>query len=130
MRVLVALSRGASSTACGEFFSSLGWEVECTDDPSMALRFLTFRRYDAVVADLQFDDWRCTAGLEIARAAKRRGRDPVVILLTTSLSDELTIGAHAAGADFVLPKPQRLDAVAACIAPRPAAAHGAVGDPR
>jgi CheY-like chemotaxis protein len=115
MRVFAALSRETSCAAVSEFFSSLGWEVDSATEPSMAERFLTFRQYDAVVTDLQFNGWYCTEGLEIVRAAKRGGRNPLVALLTTSLSDESVKDAYAAGADIVWPKPQRLAVIAAQI---------------
>ncbi len=113
MRVLAALSKTSASTACADFFSSFGWDVDSTTEPSIAERMLTFRRYDAVVTDLQFDDVSCTAGLDVVRASKRRGRSPVVVVLATMASEEVLSEAHAAGADCVLLKPQRLDVVAA-----------------
>jgi len=113
MRLLSALSKASASAACADFFSALGWDVDSTTEPSIAERMLTFRRYDAVMTDLQFDGVDSTAGLDVVRASKRRGRSPVVVVLATMASEEVLSEAHAAGADCVLLKPQRLDDVAA-----------------
>jgi len=79
----------------------------------MAESILTFRRYDAVVTDLQFDNWLCMAGLDVVRAAKRNGRTPIVAVLSTVLSESVLCEARAAGADCVLLKPQSLHDIAA-----------------
>jgi DNA-binding response OmpR family regulator len=128
MRVLSALSQPSASAACADVFSSFGWDIDSTTDPSIAVRMLTFRRYDAIVTDLEFDDVSCTAGLNIVRASKLRGRRPVVVVLTTTASEEVMSEAHAAGADHVLLKPQRLDFVAAQLTTRAPAANDAAGD--
>ena len=113
VHVLVALSGDVCSTACGEFLSSFGWEVARTTDPAMAVRMLTFRRYDAVIADLEFEDWQCTRGVDVVRAARRRGGDAVVVLLTSA--GDAASQALAAGADFVVRKPMPLDVLADLI---------------
>ena len=110
VHVLVALSGDVCSTACGEFLSSFGWEVARTTDPSMAVRLLTFRRYDAVIADLEFENWQCARGVDVVRAARRRGGDAVVVLLTSA--GDAASEALAAGADFVVRKPMPLDVLA------------------
>jgi len=79
----------------------------------MAMRLLRFRRYDAVIADLEFDHWQCAAGLDIARAARRRGGDAIVVLLTSD--DGAAPDAIQAGADFVVQKPIALDVLADLI---------------
>jgi DNA-binding response OmpR family regulator len=128
MRVLSALSKTSASAACADFFSTLGWDVDSTTEPSTAERMLTFRRYDAVMTDLQFDGVDCTAGLDVVRASKRRGRSPVVVVLATTASEDVLSEAYAAGADCVLLKPQPLDAVAAQLTALVPAASGAAGD--
>ena len=128
MRVLSALSKSSASTACADYFSSFGWDVDSTTEPSIAERMLTFRRYDAVVTDLQFNGVCSTEGLDIVRASKQRGRSPVVVVLATVAAEEVLSEAHAAGADCVLLKPQRLDLVAAQLTARVPAASGAAGD--
>ena len=79
----------------------------------MAARLLTFRRYDAVIADVEFDDWECKAGLDVARAARRREGEAVVVLMASAL-DTASAGL-AAGADFVVQKPMALDIIADLI---------------
>jgi DNA-binding response OmpR family regulator len=122
MRVLSALSKRSASAACADFFSTLGWDVDSTTEPLTAERMLTFRRYDAVMTDLQFAGVDCTAGLDVIRASKRLGRSPMVVVLTTVASEDVLSEAHAAGAGCVLLKPQRLDAVAAQLTARVPAA--------
>ena len=67
-------------------------------------------------------------GLDVIRASKQRGRSPVVVVLATVASEEVLSEAHAAGADCVLLKPQRLDLVAAQLTALVPAASGAAGD--
>ncbi len=122
MHVLSALSKPAASAACADYFVTLGWEVDSITEPAIAERMLTFRRYDAVITDLQFDGLCCTAGLDVVRAAKRRGRNPVVVVLATVVSEEVLSETHAAGADCLLLKPQSLDVIAAQLSARVPAA--------
>ncbi len=122
MQVLSALSKPAASAACADYFSTFGWDVDSTTEPAIAERMLTFRRYDAVVTDLQFDGFCCTAGLDVVRAAKRRGRNPVVVVLATAVWEEVLSETHAAGADCLLLKPQPLDVIAAQLSMRVLAA--------
>lgn len=128
MHLLSALSKPAASAACADFFSTSGWDVDSTTEPAIAERMLTFRRYDAIVTDLQFDGMCCTAGLDVVRAAKQRGRNPVVVVLATVVSAEVLSETHAAGADCVLLKPQSLDVIAAQLTALVPAASGAAGD--
>jgi DNA-binding response OmpR family regulator len=109
MRVLLALSEEASRSFSSEFFKALGWSIESTGDPSTAVHLATFRTYDAVVADLQFDRCQCTAGLQIVRAAKRRHARSVVVLLSTSQT------RHHAGEDGFFLKPLSLGRIAQFI---------------
>jgi len=118
MRLLIALSEETSLTSCSELFMSFGWDIESTPDPSMAVRLATFRKYDAVVADLQFAHWQCRAGLPIIEAAKRRDRRSVAVLLGTSHTDRAEREARDAGADVLLLKPVALHAIAHSIRTR------------
>jgi DNA-binding response OmpR family regulator len=90
---------------------SFGWDIDATGDPSMAVRLATFRKYDAVVADLQFAHWQCRAGSSIIEAVKRRDRRSIAILLGTSLD-------HAESADCLLLKPVALGEIAHSIRAR------------
>jgi CheY-like chemotaxis protein len=118
MRVLVALSVDASRQSCSEYLASLGCDVESSGDAEMAKRLATFRPYDGIVADLQFHHWQCTAGLPIVTMAKRRFPETIAIVLTTALNDRIMNAARSAGADWVLLKPQSLEAVAGFLVSR------------
>jgi DNA-binding response OmpR family regulator len=93
----------------------------------MAARLLTFRRYDAVIADLEFENWQCTKGVDLVRAARRRGGDAVVVLLTSA--GDAAPEALAAGADFVVRKPMPLDMLADLILEQRRRATGAGAPP-
>jgi two-component system response regulator PilR (NtrC family) len=98
--------------AMREYFSSLGYEVDCAGELGQAVGLVGERDYALVIADLQLTGSRCTEGLDLVKAVREKSRATRVIMLTAYGSPEVEAEAKQCGVDVFLHKPQPLAEIA------------------
>ncbi|MBZ5541930.1 MAG: response regulator [Acidobacteriia bacterium] len=98
--------------AMREYFTLLGYEVECTNELEQAVTLIGQRTYSLVIADLRLTGSRGAEGLEIVRALRGKSPSARVIMLTAYGSPEVEAEAKRCGVDAFLHKPQPLADVA------------------
>lgn len=98
--------------AMREYFTSLGYEVDCAHDLEQAVTFIEQRAYSLVVADLRLTGSRSTEGLEIMRTVRAKSPQTRMIMLTAYGSPEVEAEAKRCGVDVFLHKPKPLAEVA------------------
>ncbi|MBZ5526576.1 MAG: response regulator [Acidobacteriia bacterium] len=98
--------------AMREYFTSLGYEVECAGELGEAVGLVRERDYSVVIADLQLTGSGCTEGLDLVRAVREKSRATRVIMLTAYGSPEVEAEAKQCGVDVFLHKPQPLAEIA------------------
>ncbi|MBZ5501162.1 MAG: response regulator [Acidobacteriia bacterium] len=98
--------------AMREYFTSLGYEVECSSELDEAVGLIAAREYSLVIADLQLTGSRGTEGLDLVRAVRSKSQVTRVIMLTAYGSPEVEAEARRCGADAFLHKPQPLANIA------------------
>lgn len=105
LRVLVVADEPAFAQVLVEFLTTHGSKVSVAYAGQSALAQLEQGRYDLVVTDLLLPD---LSGREVARAARARAPDCVVILLSGGLVPTDDLQLDGAGVDRVLTKPADL----------------------
>lgn len=86
-----------------DYFTELGWDVDCARGVAEANVLADARRYDAVVTDLHLTGLRAAEGLELVSSLRLRGGMKVIVL-TAYASEESERAAMACGADAFLEK--------------------------
>lgn len=80
MRLLLVLSDDSQQTACSDFFTAYGCDVQLARDPAEALPLLRFREYDLLIADLPPAG---KAQAELLAVIRRQRGSALSVLLTT-----------------------------------------------
>jgi CheY-like chemotaxis protein len=134
LRILVAEDNVLNQQLVLLLLKKLGYRADVTADGLEALQALERESYDVVLMDVQMPTMD---GLEATRRIHQRwpeGQRPHVIAATANVMQEEREACVAAGMDGYLPKPIRLEELAAAlsrcrprIAPRPPAAAGEAG---
>lgn len=101
--------------AMDQFFSILGYKVDCASDTDAASRHLAKTVYDVVVMDLRLSPAEEYQGLDLARSIRDRGLATKIILLTAYGSSTARARAEDLGIDCFIDKPRRLGEIAALI---------------
>jgi CheY-like chemotaxis protein len=114
-RILIVDDEEATRIALEEYFTGLGYTVDCAREAEEAEALVGHVRYDAIVADLRLTTSHGAEGLEIIGCVRERSPWTRIILLTAHASAEVEAEAHRRGVDRVLHKPQPLAAVAEII---------------
>ena len=102
--------------AMAEYFSGLGYDVDCAADEGAARSLIERHRYRIVITDLRLSRSDQFEGFEILACLRRRAPESDCIVLTAHGCAESEARALQQGARAVLQKPQPLGAVAAVIA--------------
>jgi len=109
MTALIVLENPYAAVAVADYAGTHGWQPpDVVADCGEAARLVRFRRYPTVICDASFEGPSCTAGLEIARIAKRADPRTCTILLATWMSQAIQNARAAGEVDVVLLKPQPL----------------------
>jgi CheY-like chemotaxis protein len=112
-RVLVVDDHPTVREATTELLAAQGYEVESAGNVADALTAIEAQRFTVVVTDVGLPD---RPGWEVARAAKQRSRDTVVVLVSGWGSHFSPEEARARGVDLVFEKPVDPDVLLSAIA--------------
>jgi DNA-binding NtrC family response regulator len=93
-----------------EYFTVLGYNVECAKNVSEAAFLLGKAAYAFIIADLRLNSKE--EGLDVIRIARDRSPAAKLVLLTAYGSPELEARAHNLGVHVCLYKPQPLKHIA------------------
>jgi len=85
-----------------------GYDVECAEDGSKAIRKLEKKSYDLIICDIRMG---AVDGLAVLRAAKKRWPETVVIMISAFATTETAVEAMNEGAYDYIPKPFNVDEV-------------------
>jgi DNA-binding NtrC family response regulator len=115
-RILVVDDHPTIREATSELLVTQGYEVESAGSVAEALDAIGRERFAVVVTDVGLPD---RPGWEVARAAKERHPETIVILVSGWGSHFSAEEARARGADFVFEKPVDPDVLLSAIESRP-----------
>jgi DNA-binding response OmpR family regulator len=102
--------------AMAEYFSGLGYDVDCAADEGAARSLIERHRYRIVITDLRLSHGDQFEGFEILARLRRRAPETECVVLTAHGCAESEARALQQGARAVLQKPQSLGEVAAVVA--------------
>jgi two-component system response regulator PilR (NtrC family) len=86
--------------------TSEGYDVECAEDGTKAIRMLAKKDYDLILCDIRMGT---VGGLEVLREAKSRRPQTVVIMISAFATTETAVEAMKEGAYDYIPKPFNVD---------------------
>ena len=98
-----------------DYFSALGYEVDCAQQVEEAESLLAQGCYSVIIADLRLAGIRDMGGIQIIRFARERCPGTKNVVLTACVSAEAEAAAHGYGVDAFLRKPKALAEVAQVI---------------
>jgi CheY-like chemotaxis protein len=101
--------------AAREYFSSLGFEVDCATELEEAQALLAHVEYAIVIADLRLTGIYGTEGLAVVRDVRERCPQTRILLLTAYGSPAVEEEARRLGVDGFLQKPKPLPDVAQIV---------------
>jgi two-component system response regulator (stage 0 sporulation protein F) len=102
--------------AMREYFTPLGYEVDCAREREEAEAMLANDEFSVVIADLRLTGINGNEGLEIVGFIRERSPDTRIVVLTAYGSPEIEMEARKRGADAFLHKPKPLSEVAQIVA--------------
>ena len=102
--------------AMAEYFSGLGYEVDCAQDENAARSLIERHRYCVVITDLRLSRGDRFEGFEILARLRRRVPEADCIVLTAHGCAESEAQALQQGASVFLQKPKPLGELAAVVA--------------
>lgn len=88
--------------------TSEGYDVECAEDGSEAIRMLEKKDYDLILCDIRMGP---VGGLEVLREAKSRCPQTVAIMISAFATTETAVEAMKEGAYDYIPKPFNVDEI-------------------
>lgn len=112
-RILVVDDEPSILFALEDFFSSLGYQVDCAAAADEAEALLAAHAYRLMIADLRLEGVRGTQGLDLAASARSVRPAMRIIVLTAYGTPEVEARARSCGADAFLHKPMPLPELAA-----------------
>jgi DNA-binding response OmpR family regulator len=115
-RLLVVDDEEPILAAIREYFSPLGYEVDCARELEEAEALISHIRYSLLIADVRLTGTHGTEGLELIRFTRERSPWTRIIVLTGYGSSEMEMEANGRGVDAFLQKPQPLAELAAIAA--------------
>ncbi len=86
--------------------TSEGYDVECAEDGTEAIRMLGKKGYDLIISDIRMG---AVGGLAVLREAKKRWPETVVIIISAFATTETAVEAMNEGAYDYIPKPFDVD---------------------
>jgi len=116
VKLLLIEDEACILAAMAEYFSGLGYEVDCAEDEDAAWSLIERHRYRIVITDLRLSRSDQFEGFEILACLRRRVPEADCIVLTAHGCAESEARALQQGASAFLQKPSPLSEVAAVVA--------------
>jgi len=88
--------------------TSEGYDVECAEDGTKAIRMLEKKDYDLILCDIRMGT---VGGLAVLQEAKKRWPETVVIMISAFATTETAVEAMKEGAYDYIPKPFNVDEI-------------------
>jgi two-component system response regulator PilR (NtrC family) len=88
--------------------TSEGYDVECAEDGTKAIRILEKKDYDLILCDIRMGT---VGGLAVLQEAKKRWPETVVIMISAFATTETAVEAMKEGAYDYIPKPFNVDEI-------------------
>jgi len=123
-RLLVVDDEEPILFAMREYFTSLGFQVDCVREIEPAQALLAEERYQVVIADLRLAGSGGREGLELVSYVRRRHPGTAIVVLTAYGSPEVESEARSRGIDAFLHKPSPLREVAEIVQKLADGRHG------
>lgn len=114
-RLLVVDDEESILFAMREYFTTMGYEVDCARELEEAQALLATKPYSLVIADLRLTGSHHIEGLDIVALVKHQYPSIRIVVLTAHGSLEIEREARQRGADAFLHKPRPLADVAQVI---------------
>lgn len=114
-RMLVVDDEEPILFAMREYFTSLGFQVDCVRELEPAQALLAEERYLVVIADLRLSGSGSREGLEMVSYVRRLYPKTAIVVLTAYGSPEVESEARNRGTDAFLHKPKPLREVAEIV---------------
>jgi DNA-binding response OmpR family regulator len=100
-----------------EYFSLLGYQVDCAKDTEEAKTFLVDRSYAVIIVDLRLSAVvDSSEGLELIKSVREGCPKTSILLLTADGNPSIELEALSRGADAFLHKPMPLPDIAHIVA--------------
>jgi DNA-binding response OmpR family regulator len=115
-RLLIVDDEASILFAMREYFSALGYGVDCASCLDDAVALMRASHHDAVIADLRLSPTHAAEGLEVVRFIRARSPATRILLLTAYGSPAIEEEGRRCGVDMLLQKPRPLPEVAAIVA--------------
>ena len=116
-RILVIGGEESIPFALREYFSLLGYQVDCAKDPEEAETFLADGSYAVVIVDRRLSGGvDSTEGLELIKSVRERCPKASILLLTAYGNPSIELEALSRGADAFLHKSMPLPDIAHIVA--------------
>lgn len=109
--------------AMAEYFTALGYAVDCAADQTTAYAWIEQKEYSIVSTDLRLSHSDRYEGLEILERIRNRWPQTACIVLTAYADAENEASAYRRGASVFLQKPRPLDELAAIVATLVSGSH-------
>jgi DNA-binding response OmpR family regulator len=113
--ILIVDDEEAILFAMREYFTTLGYHVDCAQELEEAKTLLAQVQYALAILDLRLTGSHGTEGLELVEYARQRYPSTQVIILTAYGSPETKLEALRRGADVFLHKRRSLPEVAQVV---------------
>lgn len=94
------------------YFTKRGYQVDCAQELEEAKALLTSADYEVAIVDLRLTGIGGAEGLDVVSSLRDRSPTAGIVLLTAHGTPAMEAEAKRRGADAILHKPQRLQAVA------------------
>lgn len=108
LRMLVVDDDAPIGFAMKEFFTPMGWSVDCASEREEAEALILNVDYDVVIADLRLTGIDANDGLEVVSFLEAHSAATKIIVLTAFGTAEVEAEAYRRGADLFFQKPRRL----------------------
>lgn len=114
-RILVVDDEEPFRFAANDYFSSRGYEIDCSEELEEAEAMLSLNSYDVVIVDLRLGGIFTAEGFEIIKNVRHQRPHIRTILFTAYGSPDVETEAFLRGADSFLQKPQPLSELARVV---------------
>lgn len=115
IRLLLVEDELSTAFAMREFFALYGYDIDCASGLNEAAVLIDRSAYHAVITDLHLTTSRCSEGMMIAAAARRRNPHACIVMLTGYGSEATEEEALRCGVDMYQTKPVELASLSAFV---------------